>query len=292
MTKKKKKVARKEKTKRLDALERINYNAAGVDIGAYEIVATVPAGRDEIGIITFGTFTRDLQEICQWFKKCEIKTVAMESTGVYWISLFELLESEGFEVYLVDSRKTKNVSGRKSDVGDSEWIHQLHTYGLLPKCFRPPEDIRKLRDMIRFRETLINDRATHIHRMQKALTCMNLKLCNVITDITGATGMAIIRDIVSGNRDARLLAKHRDRRCKGGEEDIVKSLEGNYQEQYLFMLKQELKTYDYLGEQIKEIDKYIETLYKEITSKVDVQEKPLGKLPAKKKKPKIARISI
>ncbi len=284
MAKKKKKVVRNEKTKRLDTLERINFNAAGVDIGASEIVAAVPAGRDEIGIRSFGTFTRDLQEICQWFRKCEVQTVAMESTGVYWLNLFELLESYGFEVYLVDSRKTKNVSGRKSDVDDSEWIHQLHTYGLLPKCFRPPEDIRKLREMVRFRETLITDRTTHIHRMQKALICMNLKLCNVISDITGTTGMAIIRDIVAGKRDALSLAKHRNRRCKNSEEELVKSLEGNYQDQYLFILKQELKTYDYLGDQIKEIDEYIETLYGKIESKVDVKKNPLGELPSKKKK--------
>ncbi len=283
MAKKKKKV-RKEKTKRLDVLERINHDAAGVDIGDTEIVATVPAGRDEIGIRSFGTFTCDLHEICEWFKKCAVKTVAMESTGVYWLNLFELLESKGFEVYLVDSRKTRNVSGRKSDVDDSEWIHQLHTYGLLPKCFRPPENIRKLRDMVRFRETLVVDRSTHIQRMQKALICMNLKLDNVITDITGTTGMAIIRDIVAGTRDAQVLARHRNRHCKSSEEEIVKSLEGNYQEQYLFMLKQELKTYDYLGEQMKEIDKYIETLYAEINSKVDVKEKPLCTLPASKKK--------
>lgn len=167
------------------------------------------------------------------------------------------------------------------------------SYGLLPKCFRPPEDIRKLRELVRFRETLIVERTRHIHRMQKALTCMNIKLCNVISDITGTTGMAIIRDIVSGRRDAQYLAKHRDRRCKSSEEEIVKSLEGNYQEEYLLMLNQELKTYDYLGEQIKEIDKYIERLYEKIKSKVDIKEKPLGELPDKKKKsPKIAPILI
>ena len=141
-------VSKKEEIKRKSVLGQINFNAAGVDIGDREIVAAVPVEKDSVGIRTFGTYTRDLKNIVKWFKECGIKTVAMESTGVYWINLFELLESEGFEVYLVDSRRTKNVSGRKSDVCDSEWIFQLHTYGLLPKCFRPPANIRKLRDMV------------------------------------------------------------------------------------------------------------------------------------------------
>jgi transposase len=259
--KKKKKAVPQEKRKRLDPLERLNFDAGGVDIGASLIVATVPVGRDEIGIRSFGTFTRDLLEIRDWFKSCKVKTVAMESTGVYWINLFEILESAGFDVFLVDSRKTKNVSGRKSDVDDSEWIFQLHTYGLLPKCFRPPEDLRKIRDMVRARETLIQTRSTHINRMHKALTCMNLKLSNVITDISGTTGMSIIREIVAGERDACVLAKHRDPRCKSSEEEIIKSLEGNYQDVHLFLLKQELGMYDYLGQNLIEVDKFIETLY-------------------------------
>jgi transposase len=274
----------KEKVKRVDALERINFDAAGVDIGDSEIVAAVPAGRDEIGIRSFGTFTRDLHEICNWFKKCGVKTVAMEATGVYWINLYELLESEGFEVYLVDSRKTKNVSGRKSDVDDSEWIYQLHTYGLLPKCFRPPEDIRKLRDLVRYRESIITSRVPHVHRMQKALQCMNIKLTNVISDITGTTGMAIVREIISGERDPQVLARHRDQRCQKSEEEIVKSLEGNYQAEQLFMLEEELKTYDFYTEKLKNVDKFIEKLYVPLESKVDLVEKPIKDAPKKKKK--------
>ena len=282
--KKKKKAVPQEKRKRLDPLERINFDAGGVDIGASLIVATVPVGRDEIGIRNFGTFTRDLLEIRDWFKSCKVKTVAMESTGVYWINLFEILESAGFDVFLVDSRKTKNVSGRKSDVDDSEWIYQLHTYGLLPKCFRPPEDLRKIRDMVRARESIIQTRSTHVNRMHKALTCMNLKLSNVITDISGTTGMAIIRAIVAGERDACVLSKHRDPRCKSSEEEIIKSLEGNYQDVHLFLLKQELEMYDYLGQKLLEVDKFIETLYGKIESQVDVEEKPLGEQEKKKKK--------
>lgn len=278
----------KAKVKRLDALEQINFNAAGVDIGDAEILATVPAGRDEVGIKKFNTFTSDLYEISKWFKQCKIETVAMESTGIYWINLYELLESEGFEVYLVDSRKTKNVTGRKSDVDDSEWIYQLHTYGLLPKCYRPPADIRKIRDMVRHRENLIKSRVNHVNRMQKALQCMNIKLTNVISDITGTTGMKIIRAILSGERDAHELAKHRDPHCKRSYEDIVKSLEGHFQEEHLFSLKQELELYDYYTQKLQETDEFIETLYSRVESAVDVKEKPLKPAPqAKKKSPKI-----
>lgn len=283
----------KAKVKRLDALEQINFNAAGVDIGDAEIVAAVPVGRDEVGIKTFNTFTCDLYEIAKWFKQCKIETVAMESTGIYWINLYELLESEGFEVYLVDSRKTKNVSGRKSDVDDSEWVYQLHTYGLLPKCYRPQADIRKIRDMVRHRESLIKSRVDHVNRMQKALQCMNIKLTNVISDITGTTGMKIIRAILSGERDAHVLAKHRDPHCKRSYEDIVKSLEGHFQEEHLFSLKQELELYDYYTQKLQETDEFVETLYGCVGSAVDIKEKPLKPAPqAKKKSPKIPLILI
>jgi transposase len=285
-SKKHKNVTPKEQVKRLDALEQINFDAAGVDIGDTDIVATVPVGRDEVGIRTFGTFTCDLTEIVEWFTRCKIKTVAMESTGVYWINLYDLLESKGFEVYLVDSRRTKNVSGRKSDVDDSEWIYQLHTYGLLPKCFRPPADIRKVRDMVRHRESLVQSRATHINRMQKALQCMNIKLTNVLSDITGTTGMAILRGIVSGEREGKVLARHRDPHCKKSEEEIIKSLEGHYQEQHLFTLKQELEFYDCFTQKIKETDEFIETLYNQINSQIDLEKKPLQPALRKKKKPK------
>lgn len=273
--------------KRLDAFKQINYNAAGVDIGDAEIVAAVPVGRDEVGIKTFGTFTSDLNEIAKWFKQCQIETVAMESTGVYWINLYELLESEGFKVHLVDSRKTKNVSGRKSDTDDSEWIYQLHTYGLLPKCYRPQADIRKIRDVVRHRDSLIKSRVDHVNRMQKALQCMNIKLTNVLSDITGTTGMAIIRDIVSGERDAHVLAQHRDPHCKRSYEEIVKSLEGHFQEEHLFSLKQELDLYDFFTQKMQETDEFIKTLYSQVESAVDIAEKPLKPAPqAKKKKSK------
>jgi transposase len=277
-------ISPKERVKKLDALEQINYDAAGVDIGDREIVAAVPVGRDEVGIRTFGTFTRDLCEISEWFKKCTIKTVAMESTGVYWINLYELLESKGFEVYLVDSRRTKNVSGRKSDVDDSEWIYQLHTYGLLPKCYRPPEDIRKIRDMVRHRDNLIKSRVNHINRMQKSLQCMNIKLTNVLSNIVGVTGLKIIRAIVSGERSAEVLSQHRDPHCKKSKEEIIKSLEGHFQEGYLFSLRQDLETYDYFTQKIKETDDFIEKMYHQIKSQVDPGKKPLGAPPRKKKK--------
>lgn len=275
---------KKGKVRRLDALEQINFNAAGVDIGDAEIVAAVPAGRDEVGVRSFRTFTCDLYEIAKWFKECGIETVAMESTGIYWINLYELLESEGFEVYLVDSRKTKNVSGRKSDVDDSEWIYQLHTYGLLPKCYRPQADIRKIRDVVRHRESLIKSRVNHVNRMQKALQCMNIKLTNVISDITGTTGMKIIRAILSGERDAHVLATHRDPHCKRSYEEIVKSLEGHFQEEHLFSLKQEIDLYDCFTQKMKETDEFIKALYGRVESAVNLEEKPLKPAPSAKKK--------
>ena len=275
MAKRKQKV----KVKRVDALEQINLNAAGIDIGAEELYVAVPTDRDEESVRVFGTFTADLQRLVEWLKACEIETVAMESTGVYWIPLYEILEENGFEVCLVNARHLKNVSGRKTDVLDCQWIQQLHTYGLLSPSFRPPEEIVAIRSLVRHREMLVRYRSAHIQHIQKALTVMNLRLTNVLSDITGVTGMNILRSIVAGERDPKKLAKFRDKRCAKSETEIVKSLEGHYKPEQVFILKQALELYDYYDEQLKSCDQQLEALYQ----KFDLPEDPGSPPPAPSK---------
>jgi transposase len=258
-----KKHRRKQKLVDLDALEQINLNAAGVDIGAEEIFVAIPKGRDNETVRSFPTFTADLEQLAEWLASCGIETVAMESTGVYWIPLYEMLESRGFEVCLINARHLKNVDGRKTDVLDCQWIQQLHTYGLLQGSFRPPQEICAIRTIVRQREMLIGYRASHIQHMQKALHLMNLQLTNVLTDITGVTGMKIIRDVVAGIHDPYQLAQHRDTRCSKSEAEIIKSLEGNYRREHLFALKQAVELYDSYGRKIEECDKELEALYQE-----------------------------
>ena len=242
-------------------LEQINLNAAGIDIGAEEIYVAVPVGRDAQSVRSFGTFTADLHQTAQWLKVCGVETVAMEATGVYWVPLYEVLESHGFEVNLINARHIKNVSGRKSDVVDCQWIQQLHTYGLLQASFRPPEHICALRSLVRHRNMLIRYRAAHIQHMQKALELMNLKLTNVLSDITGETGMKIIRSIVAGEHNSAVLARYRDRRCAKSETEITKSLEGNYRQEHLFALQQAVELYDFYAQQIQACDTQLEALY-------------------------------
>jgi transposase len=247
--------------KQFDVLTQINLNAAGIDIGAEEIYVAVPAGRDTQSVRTFGAFTEDLRAICQWLHSCNVETVAMEATGIYWIPLYEMLECEGFKVNLINARHIKNVSGRKSDVIDCQWIQQLHTYGLLQASFRPTDDICVLRSLVRHRDMLLKYRASHIQHMQKALEMMNLKLTNVISDITGVTGMEIIRAIIDGEHNPSILAQFRDGRCKKSKEEIAKSLEGNYRSEHLFVLQQAVELYDFYGEQIQVCDRQLEARY-------------------------------
>jgi transposase len=211
----------------------------------------------------FPTFTADLIRLAEWLKACGIETVAMEATGVYWIPLFEILEAHGFIAYLVNARHLKNVSGRKSDVLDCQWIQQLHTYGLLKPSFRPPEEIVALRSLVRHREMLVQYRSAHIQHMQKALTQMNLRLTNVLSDITGVTGLRIIRTIVDGECDGRKLAQLRDERCKKSEAEIAKSLEGHFKREHLFALKQALELYDFYERQLQACDAELEAMYQE-----------------------------
>lgn len=210
----KKNHSRKFKVERLPQhLQHINVNAAGIDIGAEQHLVAVPEGHDEAAVREFGAFTADLQAIADWLAHCGVTTVAMESTGVYWIPLFELLERRGFDVKLVDARHVKNVSGRKSDVLDCQWLQQLHTYGLLSGAFRPPDEICVLRSYLRQKEMLTQSSSQHIQHMQKALQQMNLLLHNVVSDITGVTGMKIIKAILAGECDPQVLARNRHGCC-------------------------------------------------------------------------------
>jgi transposase len=267
---------------KLDSLKQINLNAAGLDIGSAEIWTCVPEGRDEVSVRVFKTFTVDLNGLADWLEACGIDTVAMESTGVYWIPIYEILEARGFEVYLVNARHLSNVTGKKTDILDCQWIQQLHTYGLLRASFRPEEDIVALRSYTRHRDNLIGDRATHIQRMQKALSLMNIQLNNVIRDITGQTGLKIIRDIVAGQHDPVKLAQHRHPRCRSSEEDIAKALRGNYRPEHLFALQQALDLYDYYTDKIYECDDEIKAKFAAFKPQVDLEEKPLP--PPQKKR--------
>jgi transposase len=239
-------------------MAQINLNAAGLDIGASEMWVAIPAGRESETVRVFGTFTPDLTALADWLVKAKVDTVAMESTGVYWIPIYNLLEERGLQVYLVNPGHMKRVPGRKSDVKDCQWIQQLHTYGLLSASFRPNDDIRILRTLVRQRTGLIEDRAMSIQHMHKALQQMNLQLGLVVSDITGTTGMGILRAIVAGERDPKKLALHRDRRCTSSEETIAKALVGNYRMELVFVLKQALGLYDFYTLQIADCDRQIE----------------------------------
>ena len=239
-------------------LSQVNLNAAGIDVGATSHFVAVPADRAEQPVQEFEAFTADLYRLADWLSECGVETVVMESTGVYWIPLFGVLEERGLEVMLVDPRRIKNVPGRKTDVLDCQWLQQLHTYGLLSGAFRPDGDIRCLRSYLRQRAMLVEYAAHHIQHIQKALTQMNVKLRHVISSITGQTGMAIIEAIVSGERDPRQLAKLRDHRIRADEATIARSLQGHWLEEHIFELTQALELYQFYHQKIAECDREIE----------------------------------
>lgn len=264
-------------------LRHVNLNAAGIDVGSDRHFVAVPEGRDEVSVREFGTFTTELQELGKWLKQCRVTTVAMESTGVYWIPLFEMLERAGFDVRLVDARQVKNVPGRKSDVLDSQWLQQLHTYGLLAAAFRPPDEVCVLRGYLRQREMLVESAAMHIQHMQKALQQMNLLLHNVVTDITGVTGMKIMKAIIAGDRDPQRLATHRDPRCRSSAETIANSLVGNYREEHLFALKQAVELYEIYQAKIADCNAAIEAHLQQQPKRNNDEPPPLPGNKANKK---------
>src|SRR5437773_2024091 len=256
-------------------LTTINPNAAGLDVGSTFHVVAVPADRDEQPVQTFRTFSGDLHRLADWLEATGITTVAMESTSVYWIPVFELLEARGFEVLLVNARDVKHVPGRKSDVQDAQWLQQLHQHGLLRGSFRPRDGVVRLRAYLRHRERLIEYAASHIQHMQKALMQMNVQLHHVVSDITGATGMRIIRAIVSGNQRPEQLAEFRDVRCSASKETIREALTGNYRPEHVFALRHALELYDVHQAKIAECDVEIAAVLRTLTEERPAPEEPL-----------------
>jgi transposase len=241
-----------------EGLKVIHPNAAGLDIGSAEIWAAVAPARTAEPVRQFGTFTPDLQALADWLASCAVDTVAMESTGVYWIPVYEILEARGFAVAVVNARHVKNVPGRKSDIQDCQWLQGLHSVGLLRGSFRPEDEIAALRAYLRHRAALIEHRAAHIQHMQKALAQMNVQLTQAVKDITGVTGLAIIRAIVAGERDPKQLAALRQPGVKKTAAEIAKALTGNYRPEHLFALRQALALYDFYTEQLAACDAEIE----------------------------------
>jgi transposase len=247
-------------------LSTVHASAAGLDVGSTFHVVAVPPDRAEEPVRTFRSFTGDLHRLADWLTDVGITTIAMESTGVYWIPVFEILEARGFEVLLVNARDVKNVPGRKTDVNDAQWLQQLHEHGLLRGSFRPHDHMVRLRAFLRHRESLIDQAASHIQHMQKALMQMNVQLHHVVTDITGVTGMKIIRAIVNGARDPDVLAQHRDVRCKESVETIREALKGNYRPEHVFALRHALELYDFLQVKVAECDAQIEAVLRDLNS--------------------------
>jgi transposase len=247
----------------------LNLNAAGVDIGATEIYIAVPGDRDPQPVRCFSTFTEDLHAAAAWLKACQIETVAMESTGVYWIPLFQILEARGFKVFLVNAHHVKNVPGRKSDVSDCQWLQYLHSVGLLRGSFRPEQAVCSVRSILRHRDSLVQMASSHVQHMQKALDQMNLQLHHVISDITGRTGIAILEAILAGERNPHTLAALRDRRIKASADTIAKALVGDYRREHVFTLRQSLAAFRHYQELIAACDREIAQSLEEFESKVD-----------------------
>lgn len=256
-------------------LRLLNPNAAGIDIGATMHYVAVPPGRAENPVRCFGTHTADLHALARWLKECQVTSVALESTGSYWIALYQVLERAGFTVVLCNARHVKNLPGRKTDVADCQWLQQLHSYGLLSGSFRPEDEVCVLRAYLRHRDNLTRSSGSHIQHMQKALIEMNLKLHHVLTDITGVSGMAMIRAIVAGERDPHKLAALKHERVRKSAAEIAKALEGEYRAEHLFALGQALELYDFYLARIAECDAQIEEALRGWDRKVDPAAAPL-----------------
>lgn len=274
-TSKKARSRRAKKPKTTQSQPLVRPHAAGIDVGAAELYVAVPADSDPEPVRTFATFTEDLHALADWLVRCQVKTVAMESTGVYWIPIFQILEARGLEVCLVNARHVKNVPGRKTDVTDCQWLQYLHSVGLLRASFRPPARVCAVRSLWRHRDTLIRYGASHVQHMQKALTQMNIQLANVISDLTGKTGLAIIDALLAGERDGEKLAALRDHRIKADTQTIAKSLVGDWKPEHLFTLRQARLTYAHYQAMIAECDTQISAFLRGFESRVDLTAQPL-----------------
>lgn len=239
-------------------LPALHPHAAGIDIGATAIQVAVPSDADPKPVRTFSTFTDDLHALRDWLKACGVKTVAMESTSVYWIPLFQILEAAGLEVYLVNARHCKNLPGRKTDISDCQWLQYLHSVGLLRASFRPPEHICAVRSLLRHRSALVRYASDHVRHLHKALTQMNLQIQNVISDLTGVTGLSILQAILQGERDGQKLAALKDHRIKASRDTIARSLQGDWRPEHLFVLQQALDTWKHYQQLIAQCDQQIE----------------------------------
>ena len=266
-------------------LERMNPNAAGVDCGSEAHYVAVPADRDAAPVRSFKTFTTELHRLADWLTACGVTTVAMESTGVYWIPLYEILEARGVDVVLVNARHVKNVPGRKTDVVDCQWIQELDSVGLLRGSFRPTAAIAALRAYLRHRETLVQSATTHVQRMQKALVQMNLQLSIVISDITGVTGIRMLRAIIAGETNPHALAQHRDYRCQASEAEITAALTGHYRPEHVFVLQQNLELFDAYQRQLTACDAAIEAHVHTLAAQAPAPAVPLP-APRTRKKPR------
>jgi transposase len=253
----------------MEAVRVIHPHAAGIDIGSRQHFVAVPGDRDEQPVRSFGCFTPDLHAMVQWLKQCGIETVAMESTGVYWIPVCQVLEQYGMDVVLVDARHVKHVPGRKSDVQDCQWVQQLHSFGLLSGAFRPGKDFCVLRSYWRQRQSLVECCGRQINLMHKALEQMNLQLHKVLSDVTGVTGTAIIRAIAGGERDPVKLARIKHPKIKSSDEEVLKALSGDYRPEHVFALKQAVEIYDFYQQKIMECDREIERLIRAMPSRTD-----------------------
>ena len=283
-----------KKTASRNSFPLLNSHAAGIDIGATELYVAVPLERADKPVRCFGTFTEDLVAVSDWLKSCGVTSVAMESTGVYWIPIFQMLEDRGFEVCLVNARHVKNVPGRKTDVADCQWLQYLHSVGLLRGSFRPAQQVCAVRSLTRHRDALIKMGSVHVLHMQKALTQMNLQLHHVITNITGVTGLAIIDSILAGERDTEKLAAFRDKRIGATKEIIAKSLVGDYRVEHLFTLEQSVQTYRHYQRLVAECDQKIAAFLSAFDSRVDPGERPLPESTkrTRKKNPPELRIEL
>jgi transposase len=248
-------------------LEIVNRNVAGIDVGNESHYVAVPPGRDPQPVQEFGSWTADLERMADWLKACGIQTVVMQSTGVYWIALYDVLEARGLQMCLANARHTRNLPGRKSDVQESQWLLKLHTYGLLRNSFRPPDEIRALRSLWRLRDRHVKEAARTVQHMQKSMITMNVQLSNTISDLSGMTGLAIIRAILAGERDPKKLAKLRNWRIKATEEEVARSLEGNWREDMLFELRQAVDAYDFTQKQIVECDQRLQVLLADLPAR-------------------------
>lgn len=261
LSRRQRKAVPRQEVRPWDGLGRLEPAAAGMDIGAHEIMVCVPGPDDTQEVRAFGTYTVDLYAIADWLQAKGIQTIAMESTGVYWIPVFELLETRGLACCLIRSTSIRRIPGRKSDVLDCQWIQTLHSYGLLADSFRPEADLIALRTLLRHRTQLIEHRSPHVLHMQKALTQMNIQLTQALSDVTGVTGQAIIRAIVAGERDPRRLAALRNYRCEKDAGEIALALTGTWREEHLFVLRQSLALYDFYTQHLEACDAELERLY-------------------------------